>query len=130
MSMNIVVLTGRLTAAPELKQTQSDISVTSFSIANDTGYGDNKKTNFINCVAWKKTAELICNHFTKGSLIGIEGQIQTRSYEDKDGKKRTVFEVLVNNVQFLEPKAKSTQSYVGSNEPMEEVLLGDDELPF
>lgn len=128
---NCVILSGRLTAAPELKQTQSDISVTSFTIANDTGYGDNKKTNFINCVAWRKSAELICNHFTKGSLIGIEGQIQTRSYEDKDGKKRTVFEVLVNNVQFMEPKSKSVEvTVIGGKEPMEEVLLGDDELPF
>ena len=128
--MNIVVLTGRLTAVPELKKTQSDISVASFTIANDTGYGDNKKTNFINCVAFRKTAETICNYFGKGSLIGIEGRIQTRSYEDKEGKKRTVFEVLVDDVQFMEPKSKSTQTYVGSNEPMEEAILGDDELPF
>ena len=127
---NTVILSGRLTAVPELKKTQSDISVTSFTIANDTGYGDNKKTNFINCTAWRKTAETICNHFSKGSLIGIEGQIQTRSYEDKEGKKRTVFEVLVDNVQFMEPKSKATQSYVGGNEPMEEAILGDDELPF
>ncbi|MGI6279855.1 MAG: single-stranded DNA-binding protein [Acutalibacteraceae bacterium] len=106
---NLVVLTGRLTADPELRTTQNGTSVTSFSIAVDRRYrsGEEKQTDFINIVAWRATAEFITKYFKKGNLIGIEGSIQTRKYQDKDGNNRVAFEVVANNVQFVESKRDS-----------------------
>ena len=101
---NTVILTGRLTANPELKTTPNGVSVCSFTIANEVGYGDNKKTSFIPVVAWRGAAEVVAKHFTKGNMIGIEGSVQTRKYQDKDGNNRTAFEVVANNVQFVESK--------------------------
>ena len=90
---NLVVLTGRLTADPELKTTPNGISVTSFSVAVSRPYrsGEEAQTDFINIVAWRQRAEFICKYFTKGSMIGIEGSIQTRKYTDKNGNNRTAF---------------------------------------
>lgn len=106
---NLVVLTGRLTADPELKTTPNGISVTTFSIAVNRNYkaGEEQQTDFINIVAWRQTAEFITRYFQKGSLIGIEGSIQTRRYQDKNGNNRTAFEVVVNNAQFVESKRNS-----------------------
>lgn len=102
---NLVVLTGRLTQDAELKTTPNGVSVASFSIAVDRrGKGEDKQTDFINIVAWRQTAEFITKYFKKGSMIGIEGSIQTRRYQDKDGNNRTAFEVIANNVQFVESK--------------------------
>ena len=102
---NLVVLTGRLTADAELKTTPSGVSVTSFTIAVDRrGKGEDKQADFINIVAWRQTAEFITKYFSKGSMIGIEGSIQTRRYQDKDGNNRTAFEVVASNVQFMESK--------------------------
>ena len=135
---NLVVLTGRLTADPELKTTQSGISVTSFSIAVDRRYrsGEDRLTDFINIVAWRQTAEFVTKYFKKGSLIGIEGSIQTRKYQDKDGNNRTVFEVVANNVQFVESKrdsAPSSEPASFSNAGVDDFAeIGDvdDDLPF
>ena len=135
---NLVVLTGRLTADPELKTTQSGISVTSFSIAVDRRYrsGEERQTDFINIVAWRQTAEFVTKYFKKGSLIGIEGSIQTRKYQDKDGNNRTVFEVVANNVQFVESKrdsAPSSEPASFSNAGVDDFAeIGDvdDDLPF
>ena len=87
---NLVVLTGRLTADPELKTTTSGVSVTRFSIAVERSYikGEERQTDFINIVAWRGSAEFVCHYFTKGSLIGIEGSIQTRRYQDSNGNNR------------------------------------------
>ena len=103
---NLVVLTGRLTADPELKKTPSDVSVTNFSIAVQRAYksGEEAVADFINIVAWRSTAEFICRYFKKGKMIGIEGSIQTRKWVDNDGNNRTAFEVVANNVQFVESK--------------------------
>ena len=135
---NLVVLTGRLTADPELKTTQSGISVTSFSIAVDRRYrsGEDRQTDFINIVAWRQTAEFVTKYFKKGSLIGIEGSIQTRKYQDKDGNNRNVFEVVANNVQFVESKrdsAPSSEPASFSNAGVDDFAeIGDvdDDLPF
>ena len=135
---NLVVLTGRLTADPELKTTQSGISVTSFSIAVDRRYrsGEDRQTDFINIVAWRQTAEFVTKYFKKGSLIGIEGSIQTRKYQDKDGNNRTVFEVVANNVQFVESKRDSappSEPASFSNAGVDDFAeIGDvdDDLPF
>ena len=144
---NIVVLTGRLTADPELKTTQSGLSVTSFSIAVDRrfGSGEERQTDFINIVAWRQQAEFVAKYFKKGNLIGIEGSIQTRKYTDKNGNNRTAFEVVANNIQFVESKRDSasagnapagnsgpTRSYsnAGSNDFAELGDMSDDDLPF
>ncbi len=138
---NLVVLTGRLTADPELKTTPNGVPVTSFSIAVNRNYraGEEQQTDFINIVAWRQRAEFITKYFNKGSLIGIEGSIQTRRYTDKNGNNRTAFEVVVNNAHFVESKrdgAPSTMSEPASfsNADANDFAdLGDavdDDLPF
>ena len=122
--LNIVALMDRLTHTPELKTTQNGTSVCSFSIAVDRTYtpkGEERKADFIDIVAWRQTAEFICKYFQKGSMIAIDGSIQTRSYQDKQGGNRTKVEVLANNVSFCGSKAadkpavrdfdQQTQSY-------------------
>ena len=106
--LNIVALMGRLTHTPELKTTQNGTSVCSFSIAVDRAYtpkGEERKADFIDIVAWRQTAELICKYFQKGSMIAIDGSIQTRSYQDKQGSNRTAVEVLANHISFAGSKA-------------------------
>ena len=104
-SLNKVILGGRLTSQPELKQTPQGVSVTTFSIAvNRRGKKD--ETDFINCVAWRQTAELICKHFGKGSSICIVGQIQVRSWSDNNGNKRYATEVIADEVYFVDSKAE------------------------
>ncbi len=106
--MNVVCLMGRLTADPEVRQTPNGISVCSFSVAVNRAYsGQNgeRQADFINCVAWRQTAEFIGRYFRKGNMIGLNGSIQTRTYQDKDtGKNRTAFEVVINNAYFAESK--------------------------
>lgn len=115
--MNVVCLVGRLTADPELRQTPNGINVCSFSIAvqsSSKNADGSYKTDFINCVAWRQTAEFICRYFRKGQNIGLNGSIQTRQYQDKDtGKNRTAFEIVVNNTYFVESKGSSQNSYNG-----------------
>jgi len=137
---NLVVLTGRLTADPELKTTPNGISVTTFSIAVDRRYrsGEERQTDFINIVAWRSSAEFITKYFKKGSLIGIEGSIQTRRYQDKNGNNRTAFEVVANNVQFVESKRDNTSSEdtsasfsnADANDFADLGDASDDDLPF
>lgn len=113
--MNIVALTGRFTKEPELKTTSSGTSVTSFSLAVDRKYqpsGEERKADFIDFVAWRNTAEFICKYFHKGSMIGIEGEIQTRNFEDKNGNKRKATEVVVSNVTFCGSKSNNNSSDV------------------
>ena len=115
---NIAILTGRLTADPELKTTPSGVSVCSFTIAVDRRYkqGEERQADFVNIVAWRQTAEFVSKFFSKGSIIGIEGSIQTRKYTDKDGNKRTAFEVVANNAQFVESKKdKPTETEPSEN---------------
>lgn len=139
---NLVVLTGRLTADPELKTTPNGIPVTSFSIAVNRNYraGEEQQTDFINIVAWRQRAEFITKYFKKGSMIGIEGSIQTRRYQDKNGNNRTAFEVVVNNAQFVESKRDGAGSAPAANEvaafsnadvsDFAEIGGMDDDLPF
>ena len=103
--INRVVLMGRLTADPELKKNASDLSVVSFSVAVDRAYSkDKQETDFINCVAWRQTAEFISRYFSKGRLIALEGRLQTRTWTDRDGNKRYTTEVLVDQVSFTGEK--------------------------
>jgi single-strand DNA-binding protein len=135
--MNISIITGRLTDSAELKTTQSGKTVTSFTIANDTGWGDNKKTNFIPCVAWNKQAENICKYFTKGDPILVRGQLQMRNYTTNDGSKRTAYEILVDGFDFIggkkaEENTAASTNYIPSayTQPVMEEITEDDELPF
>lgn len=145
--LNRVILMGRLVADPELKTTQSGISVTSFRIAVERSYakaGEERQTDFINVVCWRNTAEFVCKYFPKGSLIALEGQLQTRSYQDKDGTTRYMMEVLADKVSFTGEKTErqesKPQSYPkqtgtpvaysnGSDKDFEEMPF-DDDLPF
>lgn len=142
---NIAILTGRLTADPELKTTPNGVSVTSFSIAVQRKYksGEEPETDFINIVAWRQTAEFVTKYFKKGSMIGIEGSIQTRKYQDKNGNNKTAFEVVADNVQFVESKREQNRTNVNiegeeppqsftnnSNEDFENMDMSDSDLPF
>ena len=101
--LNLFVMTGRITADLELKKTASGVSVTTFSIANQRNFknADNEReTDFYNVVAWRGTAEHIAKYFKKGSLITIEGHLQTRRYQDKNGNNRTAFELVADNAHF------------------------------
>lgn len=130
---NLVVLTGRLTKYPELKYTANNVPVTSFSIAVDrrNKQGEERQADFINIVAWRSSAEFVSKYFQKGSLIGIEGHIETRKYEDKDGKTRTVFEVVADDVQFVESKKADTPNgNTMSNRNNDFVEMPVEDLPF
>ncbi len=107
--MNKVLLVGRLTAKPELRYTNSNIPYTRFSVAVDGVPNANgeRRTDFINTVAWRKQAENICQYLDKGSLISVEGRLQTNNYTDKDGNKRYSMDVQADNVRFLESKAQA-----------------------
>lgn len=101
--LNRVILMGRLVSDPELKTTSSGISVTSFRIAVDRSYvkaGAERQTDFFDIVCWRSTAEFVCRYFFKGSLIALEGQLQSRTYQAKDGSNRYVVEVVADNVSF------------------------------
>ena len=111
--MNKAILVGRLTAVPELKATTSGVSVCSFSVAVNRRFaraGEERKADFINCVAWRQTAEFICNYFAKGRMIGLVGSIQTRDWTDNEGRKRYATEVIVDEAYFTESKGSSEGS--------------------
>jgi single-strand DNA-binding protein len=127
MSFNKAIIIGRLTKDVELKTTGSGVSVASFTVAVDRGYGDNKKTDFINCVAWRQTAEFTSKFFQKGSQIGVEGSIQVRDYTDKDGNKRYVTEIVASNAFFV--GSKETNGANGNRNTGNFSPLADD-LPF
>ena len=157
--LNRTILMGRLVADPELKTTASGVSVTSFRIAVDRSYvksGEERKADFIDIVCWRQTAEFVCRYFSKGSLIAVEGQLQSRTYQAKDGTNRYVVEVVADNVSFtgerrdansynnsynqsynnapaapvVEPQAQPAPGYQsGSNSDFQEMPL-DDDLPF
>lgn len=108
--LNCAVIMGRLTADPELRTTGNGISVTSFSVAVDRNYqrqGQERQTDFINVVAWRQTAEFVTRYFRKGQMIAVQGSIQTRNYEDRNGNKRTAVEIVADNVSFCGSKAET-----------------------
>ena len=100
MGLNVVALLGRLVAEPELRHTPSGVATCTFRIAVDRIYSKDgeRKADFIDIVTWRKTAEFVCKYFCKGSLIAVNGSLQTRSYEDKNGNRRTAYEVAADNV--------------------------------
>lgn len=139
--MNVAVISGRLAADPELKTTQTGVSVTSVTLAVDRYSKEERKTDWVDVVAWRGTAEFICKYFSKGQMMAVTGSIQTRNWEDKQGNKRKAVEVLANNVEFVgskadkaknqqqEPDSALPETAPLSQDEMEEIL-GADDLPF
>lgn len=120
--LNVVALMGRLVADPELKTTQSGNSVCTFRIAVDRSYtakDEERKADFFTITAWRQTAEFICKYFQKGSLIAIEGSLQTRQYQDKSGNNRKATEVLASRVSFAGSKASNGASVRSSGQQTE-----------
>lgn len=139
--MNTICLMGRLTDTPELKTTQNGVSVTSFFIAVDRAYtpkGQEKQTDFINCVAWRNTAEFVTRYFGKGQRMALTGSLQSRAYTDKNGNNRVAFEVVADQVFFADSKKESDGEQTPSNvtpiAPEQygdfEEITTDDDLPF
>lgn len=132
--MNKSILIGRMVRDAELKTTANGVSVCSFTVAvnrrfknADGGYD----ADFINCVAWRQNADFVCKHFGKGSMIGIVGSIQTRSYDGNDGKKVYITEVAVEEVHFCGEKKKSEAPATMPEMPEGfGAVGGDDDLPF
>lgn len=144
--INRVVLVGRLTKDPDLRYTPSGIAVANFNIAVNRPFSNQqgeREADFINCVVWRQPAENLAKYISKGNLIGVDGRIQTRTYDDNDGKRVFVTEVVADSVQFLEPKG-SNQTQInntrGNNQGLstaspndamgEPIDISDDNLPF
>ena len=141
--LNHVVIMGRLTRDPELRRTGSGVAVTSFTVAVDRDRapeGQERETDFIDCVAWRQTGEFVDKYFSKGSMIVVSGRLQIRSWTDKDGNKRRTAEVVADNVYFGETKrsdngqsANSQNNYAAPAAPAQDYALLDDDdahLPF
>lgn len=141
--LNKVILMGRLTRDPELKSTTGGTNVCSFTLAVQRRYapkGQERQTDFINCTAWRNTAEFISKYFTKGQMMVVEGSIQTRSWDDQNGQKRYATDVVVDNVEFGESKrdnqsAGMSSGYTADPDPMVGLpdiapIDADDDLPF
>jgi single-strand DNA-binding protein len=127
--VNKVILIGRLTRDPELRYTGSGVSVSTFNLAVDrpfTNQQGEKETDFIRIVAWRKLAETCANNLGKGRLVAVEGRLQIRNYEDKDGIKRQAAEVVAETVKFLDwPKDRNQASNASNDDPFD-----DDDIPF
>lgn len=132
--MNKAILVGRLTRDPELKSTANGTNVCSFSVAVNRRYKNaegNYDADFINCTAWRQTAEFVSKYFTKGRMIGVVGSIQTRNYDDKDGKKVYVTEVAADEVHFVESKGDNNNNTAPVADVNNFAPIDDtDELPF
>jgi single-strand DNA-binding protein len=142
--INRVVLVGRLTKDPELRKSANGSSFNSFTVAIDNyaKQGAEKTTSFINCISFGNTAENMAKYTRKGSLIGLEGRLQQRTYENKEGKKVSTTEVVCDGVQFLEPKGGSSENRPTENAPftpdapvdesknLSSIDIADDDLPF
>lgn len=139
--INMVALMGRLTFEPEVRTTPSGVSVMRFQIACDRSYqksGQDRQADFIDCVAWRQTVEFISRYFHKGSMIAVEGTLQTSSYTDKNGNQRKRVEVLANNVSFCGSKSETSGAAGSQLEPNNsnadnsdfDEIPDDDDLPF
>lgn len=128
--LNTVILMGRLTRDPELKQTPQGVSVATFSLAVDRNYskGEEKQTDFINIIAWRNTADFVSKYFTKGQLVAVRGRLQTRQWQDQSGQKRYATDVVADEVFFAESKSKTEQT--DENPIMEGFSVSDENLPF
>lgn len=145
MAINRVVLVGRMTRDPELRRTASDLAVVSFTLAVDDRprKDGTQNTSFIPCTVWGNAAENVQKFCHKGSLVGVDGRLNQRTYQAKDGTKRSVIEVIAESVQFLEskkdaasrsagaaPAPASSSSQNKAESPVEGIDTSDDDLPF
>lgn len=136
--MNKVIIMGRLTSAPELRQTQSGISSCRFTVAVNRRFADKntgeKQTDFISCVAWKNTAEFIAKYFNKGSMICVEGSLRTGSYKDKnhDDVTRYTTDLNVDNAEFCGGKSENSNTANSDFSDLSEFeeIIGDEDMPF
>ena len=135
--INSVVIIGRLSADPELKPTNSGLSVTSICVAVDRTKkkdGKEREPDFINAVAWRQTAEFVTSYFSKGSMIAVQGSIQTRKYTDRNGNNRTSFEIVADNVSFCGSKSdggsRNQDGKKSTNVTYDDWQAEDDDLPF
>ena len=136
--MNKVILMGRLTRDPEMRQTQNGVAVCSFSIAVNRRFAKDgqQSADFINCVAWRQTADFICRFFKKGSSICVSGSIQTRTWTDNQNNKRQATEVVVDEAFFVDTKGENSQggydepAFQTTQAPNFEEVASDDDLPF
>lgn len=135
--LNRVILIGRLTADPNLRYTPAGVAVAQFTLAVDRPFGgDKKETDFIPVVTWRQLAETCANYLRKGRLTAVEGRIQVRNYDDKDGKKVYITEVIADNVRFLERKDQdgSQETAKRSDDPFKNdgapIDISEDDLPF
>lgn len=132
-NFNKVILGGRLTATPELKTTQNGVMVTTFSLAINRRYQKDQteqQADFINCVAWRGTAEFITKYFTQGSSICVTGALQTRSWTDDGGNKRYATEVIVDEANFVDSKSDNNAPSYSVDGPEFEEIPNDETLPF
>ena len=132
--MNKVIIVGRLTRDPEVRYTQTGKAVASFSVAVDTGYGENKRADFIPVVVWDKLAEVCGNNLRKGRRVLVEGRLQIRDFE-KDGVKRRAADVVAQNVEFLDSKDSKTSAPTVKKDPSDPTQFGteifpEEEIPF
>lgn len=133
--LNHITLAGRLVRNPELRRTQNGTAVASFTLACERDFknesGD-REVDFIDCVAWRKTAELVSGYFTKGRMAIVSGRMQIRGWTDKDGNRRKSAEILVDNIYFgdSKPQAEGTVTEATGAEPYSEIAEDDDQLPF
>ena len=131
--MNKVELIGRLTKEPELKYTQNNRTVTSFTLAVNKRINGETSADFINCVAWNKTAEFICKYLKKGQAIALVGRLQNRSYDDINGNKRYITEVVVEETEFIGNKPKETEEEAANVENQYKEFYEEnsiDDMPF
>ncbi len=146
--INRAVLVGRLTKDPELRRTSNDIPVTSFTLAVNRPFKNQQGENdvdFIQCVVWRRQAENVAQYVFKGSLVGVDGRIQSRSYDDQEGNRRFITEIVADSVQFLEPKGSNPSprqeprqepqkqeapSKGKEEEDLDSIDIAEDDLPF
>lgn len=130
--MNKYIGIGRITKDIELRTTSNNKSVSQFTIAINEGYGEEQRTNYIDCTVWGKQAENMSKYCSKGSLIAIEGRLQTGSYEDKEGTKRKTTKVVAESIQFLGNKKEENKEITEEKDPFEEFgeEISDEDLPF
>lgn len=138
--MNVICLMGRLVADPELRHTPSGVACCTFRIAVERNFvrqGEERKADFIDVVAWRQAAEFVCKWFGKGAMIGVNGRLETRNYEDRSGNKRTAYEVVADNLHFgggkAEPGGAGAQAgtYAAAAGPDDFTVIADnDDLPF
>ena len=132
--LNKAIVMGRLTRDPELRYTQTNTPVASFTIACDRDYssGERKQTDFIDCVAWSHTAEFVKKYFSKGRAAVVEGRLQVRTWEDDSGSKRKTAEIVVGGIYFADSKPKSEQEYAKpcTDNAFDEYEEDEGDLPF